>query len=206
MTGIFVAWSDQPHAPGWIEDGTGCEIWIGASNGSGYGRAWVDGRAQMVHRMRYEREIGPIPDGMELDHFACDNGAGGCCNPRHCRPVTPRENQLRGDTISSQNSAKTHCPHGHPLDGRDNRGSRYCKTCKREWMRRDRAEKKLNRRERTCGETHHIGPRVESELLRNAGHPWALLAHCAACGSTVARERIAGGRAAVAMMPAGESA
>lgn len=88
----------------------------------------------MVYRVRYEREIGPIPGGMQLDHL-CDNGPGGCCNPHHCRPATPRENTLRGRTLPAANARKTHCPRGHPLSG-DNlvpsrlaKGERKCRTC-----------------------------------------------------------------------------
>lgn len=134
MTGLFVAWSDSARSPGWIEDGTGCHIWIGSRTSGGYGRAKVDGRTQMVYRVRYEREIDPIPDGMDLDHFACNNGAGGCCNPMHCRPVSPRENVLRSDGLTSRNLAKTHCLSGHPLSG-DNlyvyRDRRQCKQCQK---------------------------------------------------------------------------
>lgn len=42
-----------------------------------------------------------------------------------------------------------------------------------------------------CTDSHHIGPRVESEILQRAGGVWAELAHCGACGSTVARWKIA---------------
>lgn len=153
MTGIFVAWSDRANSPGWIEDGTGCEIWMGARNSGGYGHATVNGRTQLVHRLRYEREIGPIPDGLQLDHFACDNR--GCCNPRHCRPVTNRENVLRGDGLTSQCRAKTHCPKGHPYSGdnvrmqRGRKRCRHCRQCHREWNRAYRARaaatKNLNR-------------------------------------------------------------
>ena len=136
MTGIFVPWSNNPNSPGWIEDGAGCHIWVGASLG-GYGQARnpVTGKTGFVHRIRYEREIGPIPEGMGLDHFACDNGAGGCCNPRHCRPTTQRENVLRGDTVPARNAAKTHCPRGHELvEGNlvasvAKSGGRKCRLC-----------------------------------------------------------------------------
>jgi hypothetical protein len=70
---------------------------------------------------------------MELDHFACENRA--CCNPAHVRPVTHRENVLRGRSFAVENKAKTHCKNGHPLEG-DNLipyfaavGQRQCNTC-----------------------------------------------------------------------------
>lgn len=93
----------------------------------------VDGRNKLAHRWAYEQFIGPIPEGLDLDHFACDNPS--CVNPAHVRPTTRRENLLRGNTIPAQERAKTHCLNGHPFAG-DNvyvsrRGCRHCKECAR---------------------------------------------------------------------------
>lgn len=133
--GIFVPWTPgRKDTPGWITDANGCDIWHG-SNAEGYGRVRIDGRDYLVTRVRFEREIGPIPEGMDLDHFVCDNGAGGCCNPFHCRPVTNRENVLRGNGVTSAHAAKTHCLRGHLLSGanldkyRLARGARKCRIC-----------------------------------------------------------------------------
>jgi hypothetical protein len=139
--GVFVPWHAKPRGRqsanvGWITDANGCDIWQGNRTTDGYGRVWVDGRDHYVTRVRYEREIGPIPEGMEPDHYICDNGAGGCCNPFHCRPVTRRENVLRGNSPAAAHAAKTHCPKGHPLSGgnldkhRLARGQRICRTCR----------------------------------------------------------------------------
>ena len=144
MSGIFVPFHAKPKPRanrsakvGWITDANGCDIWQGTTNGFGYGRVIVGGRRQSVHCVRYEREIGPIPEGMDLDHYVCDNGPGGCCNPFHCRPVSRRENVLRGTGRTAINAAKTHCPKGHPL-AKENlvkshfarTGSRKCRTCR----------------------------------------------------------------------------
>ncbi len=48
-----------------------------------------------AYRYAYELLIGPIPEGLVLDHFACDNGNIGCVNPYHCEPVTRAENSRR---------------------------------------------------------------------------------------------------------------
>lgn len=119
---------------GWVVAENGCHIWQGAMNGSGYGVVGVEGRNRYVHRLRYEREVGPIPEGMHLDHFVCDNPS--CCNPAHVRPVTPRENLLRGNTVNAAHAAKTHCPQGHPYAGDNLRvtprtGGRQCRACDR---------------------------------------------------------------------------
>jgi hypothetical protein len=42
----------------------------------------------------YERHIGPIPEGLQLDHL-CRNRA--CINPAHLEPVTNLENLRRGE-------------------------------------------------------------------------------------------------------------
>lgn len=129
--GEFVAWRSR----GWVVDDNGCHIWTGARTSWGYGQVRIDGKVKYVHRVRYEEEVGPIPDGLVLDHYICDNGPGGCCNPHHCRPATTRENTLRGVGPAAQNARKTHCMHGHELAG-DNlyitkRGRRDCRACHR---------------------------------------------------------------------------
>lgn len=142
MTGIFVEWTPgRRNSPGWVEDGTGCHIWYGCRNGLGYAQVQHDGRRQLVYRVRYELEIGPIPEGTVMDHYVCGNGPGGCCNPRHVRPVAQRENVLRADSIPARRAAKTHCVKGHPLAG-DNLipgklkiGKRECRACDAERQR-----------------------------------------------------------------------
>lgn len=109
-----------------------CWLWIGAKIKSGYGVILVAGKSLKVHRWAYERFKGPIPPGLTLDHFACDNPP--CCNPNHVRPATTRENTLRGDGPSAMNLAKTHCPAGHPYEGANlyvkPNGQRNCRTCR----------------------------------------------------------------------------
>lgn len=153
MEGVFVPWLGRMRnsMAGYIIDGSGCHIWLGArkKGATGYGMVGVGKRTCLVHRVRYELEVGPIPKGMHLDHYVCDNGPGGCCNPLHCRPVTQRENNLRSDSVSARHAAKTHCIRGHALTG-DNlcqganvrRGERACRACakirKRRHLQRER--------------------------------------------------------------------
>jgi len=141
MEGAFIRWNERSlgrgELTGYILDGSGCHIWLGQRNHAGYPGAWdpQSRRQRNVTRVRYEREIGPIPEGMALDHYVCDNGPGGCCNPLHCRPVSHRENTLRSNSASARNLAKTACPRGHPLEGenlvqhRAGRGQRRCRAC-----------------------------------------------------------------------------
>jgi hypothetical protein len=137
--GTFIPYTPgRSNSPGWVIAENGCHIWVGRRSSSGYAQAWDPERrvGRPVYRIRYEREIGPIPEGMVLDHYVCNNGAGGCCNPHHCRPATPRENALRASSITAAFLARTHCPAGHELAG-DNlepaeqrKGRRRCRICR----------------------------------------------------------------------------
>lgn len=112
----------------------------------GYGRFGVGGapknggRIVYAHRWSYEALVGPIPDGLQLDHL-CRNR--GCVNPDHLEPVTSRENTLRGESLWAINAQKTHCPQGHEYTpentyyGGRTGNSRYCRECNRQ-MCRDR--------------------------------------------------------------------
>jgi hypothetical protein len=109
----------------------GCWIWTGSIRPNGYGQIAVDvdGRRlpRQVHRVAYELFVGPIPDGLDLDHL-CRNRA--CFNPAHLEPVTRRENARRG----IKGILTTHCPKGHPYDEANTyvrpNGHRGCRACR----------------------------------------------------------------------------
>jgi hypothetical protein len=109
---------------------TPCIIWTKQLDACGYGRQQKDGKAQAAHRVAYEEAIGPIPEGLELDHL-CRNRA--CVNPEHLEPVTHAEDNRRAA------AARTTCRQGHPWDEENTyvwNNIRYCRACNRAAKRR----------------------------------------------------------------------
>lgn len=121
-----------------IETVSGC--WILRSHRvsrDGYIQLNRRGSTKRAHRLIYELLVGPVPEGMGLDHL-CRNRA--CVNPEHLEPVTSRINTLRSPIAKAAlNARKTHCGKGHEfsldntgwqtLPGRQPR--RICMTCQR---------------------------------------------------------------------------
>lgn len=121
---------------------SGCRQWIGALyNGYGYVALPRTQHPIRAHRVAYRTWVGPIPDGLTIDHL-CRNRA--CIEPTHLEAVPAKVNILRGDTLAARNKAKTHCNHGHPFEGDNLRitktGERVCRACqeraKQAWLRR----------------------------------------------------------------------
>jgi hypothetical protein len=111
-------------------DKTGdCWEWTAART-NGYGVFRIggrkDGRLVPAHRHAYEELVGPIPNGLQIDHL-CRNPA--CVNPSHLEPVTQKENILRGESWPARNAAKDSCPRcGDEFSVQV--GGRYCRRCR----------------------------------------------------------------------------
>lgn len=107
-------------------DGNGCWIWQGSVHPTErYGSVFVDGRPVGAHRFSYEAFVGPIPDGLHLDHLCRTRS---CVNPQHLEPVTLAENNRRAP---SANGAKTHCRNNHPYDEANTYRSSNGRSCRR---------------------------------------------------------------------------
>jgi hypothetical protein len=75
----------------------GCWIYTGTLDKDGYATFSMHGvGTRRVHRLMYEAKVGPIPDGMEIDHLC---RVRNCVNPKHLEAVTRRENSLRSEML-----------------------------------------------------------------------------------------------------------
>ena len=134
-----------------FEPNSGCWLWMGATVRGGYGQFTASkehlaagGKKHVyAHRFIYEWTLGPIPDGLTIDHkcrVRC------CVNPDHLEAVPFLEN-IRRRPIG----LKTHCAKGHPLDGdnilhvhrSDGCEVRVCRICARNRVAKFRRKSEL---------------------------------------------------------------
>lgn len=131
-----------------LADVNACWPWRGSTDVYGYGRLKVGGvkvgepkRTVKAHRFSYELNVGPIPDGLTLDHVKARGCTmRHCVNPSHLEPVTDKVNILRGDAPSALFARRMLCPRGHGYTQYN--GYRRCHTCLNEKERRERAAKR----------------------------------------------------------------
>lgn len=79
-----------------------CWLWTASCFHDVYGQFKLGGKMRRAHRVAFELDFGPIPEGKELDHLCFNRN---CVRLNHLRPVTRKENRqhLRGadaDNIS----------------------------------------------------------------------------------------------------------
>jgi hypothetical protein len=120
-----------------VDQTDSCWVWQGSYTNQGYGTIRTNRKANLAHRLAYIWCVGPIPDGLTIDHL-CRNR--GCVRPDHLEPVTAAENVQRG--AKSRWSPK--CPHGHLRSDHEvtsRSGKKRCKTCERERSQTNRRTK-----------------------------------------------------------------
>lgn len=128
-----------------VDKTKGCWLWTAAKTWNGYGVFRLSpsssGQRRMAyaHRWAYEHLVGPIPNGLTLDHLCMERA---CVNPAHLEPITNAENNRRGNSLSARNARKTHCVNGHEFTDQNTYrrpdGDRDCRTCRSEAVRRQR--------------------------------------------------------------------
>jgi hypothetical protein len=114
-----------------------CWPWVGRIDHKGYGeyRPYFGGREYSLraHRVSYELLVGPIPDGLVIDHLC---RVRNCVNPAHLEPVTNQENVRRGFAAEQRST----CRNGHPYEPGSYRLRsgrwRICRACEVERKRR----------------------------------------------------------------------
>lgn len=127
---------------------SGCWEFTGARQSRGHGLVRVGSRSdgserlEKAHRVAYEALVGPVPDGLVLDHLCCNPP---CVNPAHLEPVTLAENTRRG--MAQRES----CRNGHLYsevgwhEWQD--GRRMCAVCYRAIRERANQRRRERRRE-----------------------------------------------------------
>jgi hypothetical protein len=76
-----------------------CWRWTGALRIRDYGSYYYNGRNQLAHRVSWQINFGPIPDGIHVLH-TCDNPS--CVNPEHLRLGTHQDNMADRDAKGRQ--------------------------------------------------------------------------------------------------------
>lgn len=135
----------------------GCWRWTGAAWRNGYGKLSVKVHGtRLAHRAFYLEHVGPIADGMDIDHschnvdVACPGGSAcehrRCVNPAHLMPAPHADNLARG---RERTSLCRNGLHDLTLPGATRPGSRECTECWR--TRYQAASVRYRARQRAAG-------------------------------------------------------
>jgi len=81
---------DKLRWHGWTVTESGCWEFDGGKSKGGYGALTLNNHNIKAHRVAYELWVGPIPEGLVVRHFVCDNPP--CINPDHLRVGTTKDN------------------------------------------------------------------------------------------------------------------
>lgn len=85
-----------------VEKSEDCWTWTKALTAGGYGNFFVEGKRPYAHRVSFSISIGPIPQGMKIDHM-CHNTA--CVKPAHLRLATHKQNMENQSGLTSVNKS-----------------------------------------------------------------------------------------------------
>lgn len=154
-------WARVPNRPA---EPAAC--WEFASRVARYPTVWTGERQEKAHRLAYQLEVGPIPDGYVIDHL-CRNAR--CVRPSHLEAVTLAENTIRANR--GRIVAPT-CKRGHPRAADYRPGEGSCRECRNIQHREWRADPSNKARERAQGRVKYWrdpdAARAKRIRLRNA--------------------------------------
>lgn len=130
--------SDEERFLPKVEKTATCWLWTGSLFRSGYGAFRYGGQMRVAHRFAYGLLVGPVPEGLQLDHLC---RVRRCVNPAHLEPVSQQVNMARGIGATAINASKDRCVNGHKFTPENTyavpatkavpNGGRACRTCKR---------------------------------------------------------------------------
>ncbi len=122
-----------------------CWLWKGKLTRKGYAQFSIKngypGHPQgwepvAAHRFAYELQVGPIPDGLCIDHLCFVRH---CMNGAHLEAVTLAVNTLRSNSPTMLLHRANRCAKGHDLTvhgyNRPTGTGRFCRTCQAERAR-----------------------------------------------------------------------
>lgn len=115
-----------------------CWPWLSYLDVVGYGgfRMTQNGQYYKPHRVAYTLAIGPIPEGLTIDHVKSRGCTlKSCCNPAHLEAVTQGENVLRWLRPRMLSTCRCGKPRRKPKDSR-------CSDCYNAYMRDYQAKRK----------------------------------------------------------------
>lgn len=139
------------------EPNTGCWLWLGNLNNSGYGSLNINSHAWMAHRLSWTLFNGVIPDSAWVLH-KCDNKS--CVNPLHLFLGNNSINQIdarqKGVKLGwsyhhDKMRALTHCKYGHEYSVENTRTyvnklgytHRLCRKCHALYEKERRLERRM---------------------------------------------------------------
>lgn len=86
-----------------IDPDSGCWIWPFSLDRKGYGRVSFQGKRWLAHRLTFSVFVGPLMDGLQVDHINCVSRA--CCNPAHLRQVSQSGNMQNQRGLRANNTS-----------------------------------------------------------------------------------------------------
>lgn len=121
----------------------GCKLWTGSLvNGYGQVRTKAPLAMRKAHHVALEIKLGrrlALGKGargrLQANHRDDLCSRKDCCNDEHLYEGTAKENHedsvRRGTAYCLVLAARTACPRGHPYDGANSDGARFCRQCAR---------------------------------------------------------------------------